>query len=877
MKKPDGATVAAITNVKDVTLSGIAEAGATVSVVEGTTLIGTATADANGAWSLDAVNLADGTHNFTTTVTDTAGNTSTASPIRNLTVDSIAPIASPVEAVKKADATAIGTITSDKSVTLSGIAEPGATVTVVDGTTVIGTVTADVNGTWSLDAVDLAEGTHNFTTTVTDTAGNTSTASPIRGLTVDSIAPVSSPVSTVTKPDGAAVTAITNVKDVTLSGIAEAGATVTVVEGTTLIGTVTADANGAWSLTATNLAEGDHNFATTVTDAAGNTSTASPIRNLTVDSIAPIASAVATASRPDGSAIAAVTNVKDVTLSGIAEAGATVSVVDGTTLIGTATADTNGAWRVTATNLAEGDHNFATTVTDAAGNTSTASPIRGLIVDSIAPIASPVATVNRPDGAAVAAITNVKDVTLSGIAEAGAAVTVVEGTTLIGTATADANGAWSVTATGLADGNYSFSTTVTDSAGNTSAASPLRALTIDTQAPVITSNGGGATATVSVAENDRAVATASATDMQSGSIAYALVGGADRDLFAIDAATGALAFLAAPDYERPLDAGADNLYDVVVEARDIAGNTATQALSVAVTNIASETVPGDDGDNLFVATPDYEVFQGLGGSDTVSYEAAAKGIVVNLARPFTNRGEASGDSYSSIENLKGSAFNDKLIGDSRANVLEGGAGRDWLDGGRGVDTASYADAASGVTADLLRSKMNRGEAAGDTYRSIENLAGSKFDDTLVGNNSSNVIDGGDGKDFLFGRNGNDTFIGGLGADVMGGGSGRDVFVYRTPDEGADTIVRYSARDDTLQFSASGFGGGLVAGQAPVAGVTFIAGTDPVAPTTAGTFLYDTADHDLFWDADGSDAGVAVKIAHFDSPVVLTPHDFDIVA
>ncbi len=516
-------------------------------------------------------------------------------------------------------------------------------------------------------------------------------------------------------------------------------------------------------------------------------------------------------------------------------------------------------------------------MTDAAGNTSEPSPLRALTVDTAAPAPSAVAAFSPDSGTAGDGVTNARTVTLSGTAEVGATVRVFDGTTEIGSGVAAANGAWSVEATGLAEGAHNFTTTVTDAAGNTGAASAAFSVTVDTGAPVITSNGGGDTASISVRENTKSVTEVTATDARPGDLAYAIVGGADREKFAINQATGALVFLAAPDHERPMDATGDNIYDVIVEARDVDGNADTQALSVTVTNDGTEIVAGDESANVFVATKDVELFRGFGGSDTVSYGAALSGVAANLANPFSNRGEARGDFYSSIENLKGSAFNDKLTGDFRANVLEGGAGADRLEGFGGKDTASYAAAAAGVTADLSRSANNAGEAAGDTYRSIENLIGSNLGDRLVGDGRNNVLDGGDGADTLLGKNGNDKLIGGLGPDILNGGRGRDSYVYRTAGEGEDIIQDYSVKDDTLVFSASGFGGGLVDGQEVVAGVTFISGTAPIAPTNAGTFLYDTDAQDLFWDVDGSDPSSAVKVAHFTSPVALGPDDFDIVA
>ena len=263
----------------------------------------------------------------------------------------------------------------------------------------------------------------------------------------------------------------------------------------------------------------------------------------------------------------------------------------------------------------------------------------------------------------------------------------------------------------------------------------------------------------------------------------------------------------------------------------------------------------------------------------MSYDTASAAVTANLASPNTNTGDAAGDTYSSIENLRGSNFNDKLTGDNNDNVLEGGSGEDALNGGKGVNTASYEHAATGVTADLSKPANNTGEALGDTYKSIQNLTGSAFDDKLTGDGAANTLTGGAGIDTLSGGGGSDKLIGGLGADILNGGGGKDQFVQLSPLEGIDKIQDFNVKDDTLVFSAAGFGGGLHAGQHLVAGQTFIASTNPVATTTAGTFLYDTDDHNLYWDPDGSTIGgvAQVQVDHFDTAVALKADDFSILA
>jgi Ca2+-binding RTX toxin-like protein len=103
----------------------------------------------------------------------------------------------------------------------------------------------------------------------------------------------------------------------------------------------------------------------------------------------------------------------------------------------------------------------------------------------------------------------------------------------------------------------------------------------------------------------------------------------------------------------------------------------------------------------------------------------------------------------------------------------GGAGADRLEGGAGLDLASYTDAAVGVRADLTTPSQNTGDAKGDIYVGIEGLEGSGFGDTLGGDAAANLILGGGGNDQLFGRVGNDQLYGGEGDDTLSGGAGAD--------------------------------------------------------------------------------------------------------
>ncbi|MBG4899517.1 Ig-like domain repeat protein, partial [Pseudomonas aeruginosa] len=398
-------------------LSGTAEPGSSVTLTDGNgNPIGQTTADANGNWSFTpSTPLPDGTV-VNVVARDAAGN---SSPPASVTVDAVAP--------------ATPTVDPSNGTTLSGTAEPGATVTLTDGNgNPIGQVTADGSGNWTFTpSTPLPNGTV-VNATATDPSGN---ASSPASVTVDAVAPA----TPVVNPSNGT----------TLSGTAEPGATVPLTDGNgNPIGQVTADGSGNWSFTPTTPLPNGTVVNATATDASGNTSAGSSV---TVDSVAP--------------ATPVINPSNGTTLSGTAERGSSVTLTDGNgNPIGQVTADGSGNWSFTpSTPLADGTVVNAT-ATDPAGNTSGQG---STTVDGVAPTTP---TVNLSNGSS-----------LSGTAEPGSTVILTDGNgNPIAEVTADGSGNWTYTpSTPIANGTV-VNVVAQDAAGNSS---PPATVTVDSSAP----------------------------------------------------------------------------------------------------------------------------------------------------------------------------------------------------------------------------------------------------------------------------------------------------------------------------------------------------------------------------------------------------------
>ncbi|MGF7178457.1 Ig-like domain-containing protein [Azospirillum doebereinerae] len=288
-----------VTNVTRPTLTGTAEAGSTVTVLVDGVARGTATAGANGAWSLTlSTPLAEGARTITTTATDAAGNSGPASSALVVTIDATPPVLSIPTLAAGSDN---GISTTDRVIsvtrpTLTGMADPNGTVTVLIDGAAAGTATAGRDGVWIFTVADaLADGDHGVQAIATDRAGNTG-RSANQTITIRTAPPATPPTPLLSAGSDSGASpgdALTNVTRPTLSGTAEPNGTVTLFIDGAVAGTARTDANGAWSLTlATALSDGTHRIQVGVTDVVGNSGAQwSGTLVVTVDGQAPVIAA----------------------------------------------------------------------------------------------------------------------------------------------------------------------------------------------------------------------------------------------------------------------------------------------------------------------------------------------------------------------------------------------------------------------------------------------------------------------------------------------------------------------------------------------------------------------------------------------------------
>ena len=432
-----------------VTVSGSAppaEAGNVVRVREGGQVLCDALILQDGSWSCP-LTFGEGAHTLDAIIVDARGFEGLLHDGQRFVVDETAP-AAPAWAGPGA-----GAIVSSATPPLSGTGEPNARVVVTFMEQVVCEAVVQPDGSWACTPQSpLPQGEVELRLTQRDAAGNRSVSVP-RAFIVDSVTPVAPTI------EAPMANTILRERTPTLRGTAEPGSTVIVsVDGHVECST-TADGAGQWSCVSSSLADGTHAVSVLSRDAAGNESVR-VMNRFVVDLTRPEAPIIV---GPSG-----LTTTTTPVISGRAEANTTVRVLLDGVEVCTAPVSAEGTWSCPAVEaLAKGPHALVVTAKDAAGNES--EPTTGAfdVQDATGAMVMPAAS---PD---------TDNPQLSGTATPGATVNVYVDGELVGSTTADANGAWTYDLPRLSAGAHGVSIGIKGTGEEESFRSPTQVLQVD--------------------------------------------------------------------------------------------------------------------------------------------------------------------------------------------------------------------------------------------------------------------------------------------------------------------------------------------------------------------------------------------------------------
>lgn len=356
------------------------------------------------------------------------------------------------------------------------------------------------------------------------------------------------------------------------------------------------------------------------------------------------------------------------------------------------------------------------------------------------------------------------------------------------------------------------------------------------EAPVITSGGGGASAAYAVSENGLTVASIGASDPDGTGVTFSIVGGADASRFAIDAVTGALRYVSAPDFEAPADAGGNNVYDVVVQASD-GSLVDTQNLAISVGNVNEAPV----------------ITSGGGGS-SAAYSVNENTTVV--AAIVAGDPDGTSVTYSIVGGADAARF--------AINAATGALS---------FVSAPNFEAPSDVGANNVYDVVVQASDGSliDTQALAVSVANVVDGQTINGTSSANTLTGTNAEDTINGLGGNDTITGGLGRDVLSGGAGNDTFVFSgLADSGVsnpDMILDFGTGNDKIGLSGIDARTNAAGDQA----FTWI-GTGSFTGV-AGQLRYYQAGGDTFVSGDVNGDAVGDFLIQIDPLLTLTASNF----
>ncbi|ENL7943354.1 non-fimbrial adhesin SiiE [Salmonella enterica] len=467
----DEDSLPALSNNRALSVSGVGEAGSQVSIFVDGKLVNVVMVEADGTWRAPILLQDDGTFNIHFSITDVAGNTEVS---KDYSVDVDSSTAFPT--LNLEDASNSGSlddlITSHNKPVLVGTAEAGATIHIYVDEKIVANVLVLEDGTWSYQFDNaLKDGEYSIRVVAEDPAGNTA-ESPRLLVTIDTSTFIDNPVMMAGSDNGIfSNDSITSQTRPAFSIFGEMNQSVQIFIDGVLVDTITVTDRNQVYRPESPLGDGSHSIYYVITDKAGNTATSKTL-NFTIDTFntTPVAidsiggQTLAEMTGSDGK-IYITDTTRNLLFSGSAEPNSKIEIIINGLNVGEVWVNDKGHWQMPVNSLyfTEGQLDINVKSTDRAGNVNQEK--YSIWVDTHIQVFTSELDDNK-SSSKTDWWSNSSTITMRGMGEIGATVSLIVAGVTLATAVVAANGKWELSTDRLPEGKYDITLSIEDNAGN---------------------------------------------------------------------------------------------------------------------------------------------------------------------------------------------------------------------------------------------------------------------------------------------------------------------------------------------------------------------------------------------------------------------------
>ncbi|EEG2423715.1 Ig-like domain repeat protein [Salmonella enterica] len=467
----DEDSLPALSNNRALSVSGVGEAGSQVSIFVDGKLVNVVMVEADGTWRVPILLQDDGTFNIHFSITDVAGNTEVSKDY-SVDVDS----STDFPTLNLEDASNSGSlddlITSHNKPVLVGTAEAGATIHIYVDEKIVANVLVLEDGTWSYQFDNaLKDGEYSIRVVAEDPAGNTA-ESPRLLVTIDTSTFIDNPVMMAGSDNGIfSNDSITSQTRPAFSIYGEMNQSVQIFIDGVLVDTITVTDRNQVYRPESPLGDGSHSIYYVITDKAGNTATSKTL-NFTIDTLntTPVAidsiggQTLAEMTGSDGK-IYITDTTRNLLFSGSAEPNSKIEIIINGLNVGEVWVNDKGHWQMPVNPLyfTEGQLDITVKSTDRAGNVNQEK--YSIWVDTHIQVFTSELDDNK-SSSKTDWWSNSSTITMRGMGEIGATVSLIVAGVTLATAVVAANGQWELSTDQLPEGKYDITLSIEDNAGN---------------------------------------------------------------------------------------------------------------------------------------------------------------------------------------------------------------------------------------------------------------------------------------------------------------------------------------------------------------------------------------------------------------------------